>query len=205
MAVNGEAIYCTRPWKVFGEGPTRARGGYFAQGKVSYTPEDFRFTKKDDALYAICMALPESGQVTIRSLAQGSGAGRVNSVKLLGYDGRICRRRSPARSPGHSRSSSPSTTPLSSGAGGKAPRAAGSLIDPYAHPPGSRRFAVQSGFTTLARSRQDGLSSPRCKAPAYQASNLTRAEPGPTGRAGPNPPGRLPVHYPFTGRRLAAR
>ncbi|HHV56119.1 MAG TPA: hypothetical protein GXX55_11870 [Firmicutes bacterium] len=89
MAVNGEAIYCTRPWKVFGEGPTRARGGYFAEGKVSYTPEDFRFTKKGDTLYAICMAWPESGQVTIRSLAQGSGAGRVNSVKLLGYDGRL--------------------------------------------------------------------------------------------------------------------
>ncbi|HYX09565.1 MAG TPA: alpha-L-fucosidase, partial [Bacteroidales bacterium] len=43
---NGEAIYGTRPWKVFGEGPTRLKkGGAFIK-KINYTPKDIRYTQK---------------------------------------------------------------------------------------------------------------------------------------------------------------
>src|SRR5262249_39721511 len=34
LAVNGEAIYATRPWKVYGEGPTTIRSGSFQGNSV---------------------------------------------------------------------------------------------------------------------------------------------------------------------------
>ena len=47
MAVNGEGIFGTRPWKIYGEGPTQVSGGMFNEQKVHYTAEDLRFTTKD--------------------------------------------------------------------------------------------------------------------------------------------------------------
>jgi len=87
LAVNGEAIYATRPWVVFGEGPTAVVEGPFADEKRQpFTPEDVRFTTRDGALYAVVLAWPEGGRVTVRSLARGSPhlRGEVRSVELLG-------------------------------------------------------------------------------------------------------------------------
>ncbi len=87
LAINGEAIYGTRPWKVFGEGPTQVVAGSFADTKRSaFTSEDVRFTTKGDVLYAIVLAWPESGQVTIRSLGENSGLWErgISQVELLG-------------------------------------------------------------------------------------------------------------------------
>ncbi|HEY2942446.1 MAG TPA: alpha-L-fucosidase [Vicinamibacteria bacterium] len=87
LAVNGEAIYATRPWVRFGEGPTAVVEGPFADEKrPPFTPEDVRFTTRDGALYAIVLAWPEDGRVTVRSLARGSPhlRGEVRSVELLG-------------------------------------------------------------------------------------------------------------------------
>jgi alpha-L-fucosidase len=84
--VNGEAIYGTRPWTVYGEGPTEVAEGEFTDTKRgAFTSQDVRFTTKGDALYAICLARPE-GQVTIRSLGAGSAVRgeRIRSVALLG-------------------------------------------------------------------------------------------------------------------------
>ncbi len=69
LKTNGEAIYGTRPWRVFGEGPTVVPEGHFTDAKrVSYTSADIRFTTHgQNALYAICLAAP-SGEVVIRSL-----------------------------------------------------------------------------------------------------------------------------------------
>ena len=89
LSVNGEAIYGTRPWKVYGEGPTQVIGGSFKDtaGK-SFTAQDIRFTTRGGKLYAIALAWPEQEQrrVTIRSLAAGSpGAPRkIRSVRMLG-------------------------------------------------------------------------------------------------------------------------
>ena len=91
MDVSGEGIYATRPWHVFGEGPagggpaTRAQG--FNEGNRKYTPQDFRFTRKGDTLYAFAMAWPEDGKLLVRSLAQG--AGQVQDVSLLGHRGKL--------------------------------------------------------------------------------------------------------------------
>jgi len=85
MKVNGEAIYGTRPWTHYGEGPTKAGGGHFQEKPVAYTPRDFRFTTKGDTLYAIALVWPTNGVLTIRSLAEGHGPAHVKSVSLLGH------------------------------------------------------------------------------------------------------------------------
>jgi alpha-L-fucosidase len=69
LALNGEAIYGTRPWKVYGEGPTPVVGGSFADTKrAAFTAQDVRFTTKGDALYAILLGWPERGVAVIQSL-----------------------------------------------------------------------------------------------------------------------------------------
>jgi alpha-L-fucosidase len=84
LAVNGEAIYGTRPWVKFGEGPTQDTGGSFTDTKRKpFTGSDFRFTTKGDTLYAIALAWPESGKLVVASLP--TSAGKVNKVALLGH------------------------------------------------------------------------------------------------------------------------
>ena len=84
MSVNAEAIYETRPWTVFGEGPTETAGGAFKEN-AEYTAQDIRFTKKGDALYAIALGEPHR-RVAITSLGRSGRHERsaVQSVRLLG-------------------------------------------------------------------------------------------------------------------------
>lgn len=99
MDVNREAIFGTRPWVVFGEGPstetkpaTNAKGTNFNEGKMApYSAEDLRFTTKGDVLYAIALGWPDSGKLTIKSLAAGSPhyKGEIASVELLGNEGNL--------------------------------------------------------------------------------------------------------------------
>jgi alpha-L-fucosidase len=79
LQANGEAIYGTRPWRVFGEGPTRIPAGQFSDNDVSFTGQDIRFTAKDDKLFAI--TLGEPGEVVeIKSLT----GERVRAVTMPG-------------------------------------------------------------------------------------------------------------------------
>jgi alpha-L-fucosidase len=84
MTVNGEAIHGTRPWKIFGEGPTEAAEGAFKEG-AQYTARDLRFTTKGDALFAISLGQPR-GELAIQALGRSAGHERraVKSVHLLG-------------------------------------------------------------------------------------------------------------------------
>ena len=94
IAVNGEGVYGTRPWKVFGEGPVAEaviplKGQGFNEGKhQSYTAQDIRFVKKGDFLYAHVMVWPENRKVIVKSLSIGKDltGNTVNKVELLGYD-----------------------------------------------------------------------------------------------------------------------
>ena len=92
LKLNGEAIYSTRPWRVYGEGPTKiAEGPMHDTDTQSYTAEDFRFTTKGDTLYAIEMAWPSKHEAVIHSLgttASGS-VEKIGSVKLLGSDAEL--------------------------------------------------------------------------------------------------------------------
>ena len=82
LKMNGEAIYGTRAWISFGEGPTQVAGGSFHDTDTqSYTPEDFRFTSKSGTLYAIEMAWPANGRAVIHTLT--TDRVKVGSVVLL--------------------------------------------------------------------------------------------------------------------------
>ncbi len=71
LQVNGDAIYGTRPWKIYGEGPTKPVAGSFHDADAKpYTPEDFRFTAKGDDLYAIELGWPESKDCVIHALSK---------------------------------------------------------------------------------------------------------------------------------------
>jgi len=114
LGINGEAIYYSRPWVKFGEGPVadrvassmvKLRAAGFA-GKLNgqnmtgdgvgggglprgggYNSQDIRFTTHGDTLYAIVMNWP-TDQVVIKSLATGQPVqGKVARVELLGHAG----------------------------------------------------------------------------------------------------------------------
>ena len=89
MKANSEAIHGTRPWKIYGEGPSETASGAFAESG-NYTPRDIRFTTKGETLYAITLAEPQ-GQVAIASLARSNPheARRVRRVRLLGRKGSL--------------------------------------------------------------------------------------------------------------------
>jgi alpha-L-fucosidase len=89
-AVQGEAIYGTRPWLIYGEGPVRAKGGHFKED-FKYTAEDIRFTTKGATLYAIALGWPADGRLVIKSLAKPV-TGKANAIKrveLLGHQGKL--------------------------------------------------------------------------------------------------------------------
>jgi len=93
LQVNGEAIYNTRPWKTFGEGPTLNTGGGFSERKdKAYTSEDIRFTHSKDGktVYAICLDWPGKS-LTITSMGTKSGLSptEISSVRMLGVDKKL--------------------------------------------------------------------------------------------------------------------
>jgi alpha-L-fucosidase len=99
MTVNSECIYDTRPWVIYGEGPSvkndatvRDSAGTPPRGLgPSLTASDIRFTTKGEVLYAVVMGKPEGGKVTIQSLATNSPhyPGKIGSVQMLGTAGKL--------------------------------------------------------------------------------------------------------------------
>ena len=83
-AKNGEAIFGTRPWRKFGEGPTRAPAGMLNEDQAKpFTAEDVRFTHKAGVLYAIFLDWPEA-EAAISSLGGKSlPDGIVERVEML--------------------------------------------------------------------------------------------------------------------------
>jgi alpha-L-fucosidase len=88
LAVNGEAIYQTRPWKIYGEGPTQITEGHFTDTKRrAFTSQDIRFTAKGrDTLYAIVLNRTDGDEVAIHSLGANLRLfeGEIGSLRLLG-------------------------------------------------------------------------------------------------------------------------
>jgi alpha-L-fucosidase len=92
MAVNSEGIYATRPWKIYGEGPstkTKIEAGNFNEDKQKdLTAEDVRFTAKGSTLYAFVMGWPEKATViNALGLASPQNPGKIQRVELLGGKG----------------------------------------------------------------------------------------------------------------------
>jgi len=94
IAVNGEGIYGTRPWKIYGEGPSinKQEKGRFGGVKDvrPYEPEDIRFTTKENILYAFCMEKPVA-DIRITSLGKNSSIDgrKIKSVSMFGGDDKI--------------------------------------------------------------------------------------------------------------------
>ncbi len=88
LKVNGEAIYGTRPWTTFGEGPTTVATGAFTDTKrAAFTSADIRFTRDEETLYALPLAQPADGVIKIRHLRTGAThcPERIGRVELLGH------------------------------------------------------------------------------------------------------------------------
>jgi alpha-L-fucosidase len=91
MSVNSECIYSSRPWRVYGEGPSMKvvvpSSGFNESKKPDLGAQDIRFTTRGETLYAFVQGWPE-GQVAIRSLGRSSQrAGKpVKDVRMLGRD-----------------------------------------------------------------------------------------------------------------------
>ncbi len=75
LAICGEGIYGTRPWRVYGEGPTALAAGRamnevsgYNEGELPYTAEDVRYTSLGDTVFATLMDWPASGEVVLRSV-----------------------------------------------------------------------------------------------------------------------------------------
>ncbi|MGR6329440.1 alpha-L-fucosidase [Sphingomonas sp. XXL09] len=79
MGRYGAAIYGTRPWHLFGEGPTKASGGDFNEGgrNSPFTARDIRYVRKGNAVHALVLGWPEDGVVRLPALASRGTVTRV--------------------------------------------------------------------------------------------------------------------------------
>ncbi len=84
LDINGEAIYDTRCYTVYGEGPTEVSEGYMSEHNKdrSFTAADIRFTTKEGKLFALLFEWPESAAITIRTL--DSDTEPLQSIQMLG-------------------------------------------------------------------------------------------------------------------------
>jgi alpha-L-fucosidase len=93
LQANGESIYGTRPWRVFGEGPALAgtaplSAQGFNEGKNKpFSAQDIRFVTKGEVLYATALGWPADGQLVIGALGEGNPLRPqpVRRVELLGH------------------------------------------------------------------------------------------------------------------------
>lgn len=90
LKLNGEAIYESRPWLIYGEGPTKTLTGHLADMKFQgFGDKDIRFTTRNGQLYAIALGWPQSGVLRIQSLGTSHYNGKISTVELIGHTGKI--------------------------------------------------------------------------------------------------------------------
>ncbi|MCR9062694.1 MAG: alpha-L-fucosidase [Cytophagales bacterium] len=92
LKVNGEAIYGSRPFTIYGEGPTKIVEGHLSEGNnKDLGEEDVRYTTQGDQLYAFLMQWPSDNTAEIKTLAKGNKVypQKISSIKMLGSDEEI--------------------------------------------------------------------------------------------------------------------
>jgi alpha-L-fucosidase len=93
LSKYGESIYETRPFVEYGEGPTQMqKGGGFARMEGAYGPDDIRYTRKGNTVYAIILGWPgENKTITMTMFGQNGKAQdvKVTGVSMLGTDEKI--------------------------------------------------------------------------------------------------------------------
>jgi alpha-L-fucosidase len=88
MDINKECIFDTRPWKIFGEGPSvdevnPLNGPGFNEGKSKFCNKDIRFTQNGNIVYATVLGVP-SENICIKSLGNASEASKIKKIEVLG-------------------------------------------------------------------------------------------------------------------------
>ncbi len=101
LRVNGEAVYGTRPYDTAAEGPTSVKDDNYDINRIKnqlveglasdirntdFSSQDFRFTRKDDTIYAIALGWPADQKLNIRTLSLKNTAKKAAVVQLLGCD-----------------------------------------------------------------------------------------------------------------------
>lgn len=90
LKVNGEAIYETRHWVTYGEGPTGIPKAFRERDQAAFTPEDVRYTQKDNTLYATLMGWPGERAVLHTLAEEGPvAADEIADVTMLGAEGSL--------------------------------------------------------------------------------------------------------------------
>jgi alpha-L-fucosidase len=92
MQVNSEGIYSTRPWKIYGEGPSTqvkiVTGNFNEDKQNDLTAEDVRFTAKGTTVYAFVQGWPgKEAAVQALGLESPQQPGKILKVELLGHKG----------------------------------------------------------------------------------------------------------------------
>jgi alpha-L-fucosidase len=98
LEINGEAIFNSTPWSSAEEGKTKLIGGgdFSEFSTVKYTPEDIRFTVKDNAIYAITLGWP-GDEFKIKTIRKSYKKAHhifvavidetdIKTIKMLGVD-----------------------------------------------------------------------------------------------------------------------
>ncbi len=113
MSVHGEALYGTRPFKIYGEGAPDVSGShnFNENGARPFNAKDIRFTTKGDQLYFFALGWPDDDVLTVKSLASGNSLypRSIKAVERLGSSGALTFQqtrealqiRLPARPQGH--------------------------------------------------------------------------------------------------------
>lgn len=90
LKTNGESIYDTTYWQVFGEGPTEVKDGAFTDtNRQPFTSEDIRYTYKAPYVYANVLVWPENGEVTMNTMGYKSFNAAVSGAEILGFDNKL--------------------------------------------------------------------------------------------------------------------
>ncbi|MCL1044980.1 alpha-L-fucosidase [Shewanella electrodiphila] len=94
LAINGEAIYSTRPWVTYGEGETEVVDGKHSnnaeKNRKDFNSSDVRFTRNEDTLYATLLAWPGNGNsITINSINAKNYPDKIAKISLIGQAGEL--------------------------------------------------------------------------------------------------------------------
>ncbi|WP_243347373.1 alpha-L-fucosidase [Parabacteroides sp. FAFU027] len=93
MDVNKESIFDTRPWNVYGEGPSVEAAGSkvvegFNEGNAKLNSKDIRFARKGNVVYATVMGVPAEN-ISLKSLAKNGGALKIKNIEMLGSNEKL--------------------------------------------------------------------------------------------------------------------
>ncbi|MDF7800406.1 alpha-L-fucosidase [Pontiellaceae bacterium B1224] len=89
LKINAEGIYGSRPWKIYGEGPLKMKGGRQGENHKAFCQQDIRFTTNNGNLYAFVLA-PPTDDVEIKTLAKGGLLEQeIAAIELMGSNEKI--------------------------------------------------------------------------------------------------------------------